>query len=457
MVDPGKTRGRIWEMYRRANPTSERLASRAREALPGGLTHDGRILKPFPVYVERARCTRKWTADGQELIDYWMGHGSLILGHGHPRIVDAVRAQLERGTHYGACHVLEIRWAELVKGLIPSAERVRFTMSGTEATQLAMRLARAYTGKPRVVKLEGHFHGWHDYGMAGVKPPYDIPMSAGIPGETLGQVILCPPNDLSAMETLLHSRNDVAAVILEPGGGNSGVLPMDVGYLRGLRDLTARLGVVLIFDEVITGFRYSPGGVQAAVGVIPDLTTLAKILGGGLPAGAVAGKAAIMDRMAFGPDPAWNRGRRVAQAGTYNANPVSAAAGIAMLEMIADGKVQAQAARAASALRSGMSEVWQRLGIPGQVYGNSSTYSYTLEANLTSEAQLHAAGHQALQTMANADAYHALRCGLILNGVDTCNTHGWVSALHSDEDIERTVRAYEKALSLMQEDGFFAP
>jgi glutamate-1-semialdehyde 2,1-aminomutase len=164
-----------------------------------------------------------------------------------------------------------------------------------------------------------------------------------------------------------------------------------------------------------------------------------------------------MDLLAFGPDPAWNRMQRVAQAGTYNANPLSAAAGIAMLEMIADGKVQAQAARAAWALRSGMSETWQRVGAPGRVYGESSTYSYTLEEDLTSEADFDSASHKALQTVANADAYHALRCALILNGVDTCNTHGWVSAVHTDEDIERTVRAFEKALILMREDGFFAP
>jgi len=456
MAEQRAVKGQIWEMYRRANPTSERLAARARQAVPGGITHDVRHLKPFGVYVERAHGTRKWAADGQELVDYWMGHGSLILGHGHPRILEAIQAQLGRGTHYGACHELEVRWAELVKQLVPSAERVRFTMSGTEATHLALRLARAYTDKPNVVKLEGHFHGWHDYVMAGVKPPYDVPMSAGVPRETLGQVLLCPPNDLVAVEAVLSSRNDVAAIILEPGGGNSGILPMDVAYLRGLRELATRSGVILIFDEVITGFRYAPGGVQAAVGVIPDITTLAKILAGGLPGGAVVGKAAILDLLAFGPDPAWNRKRRVAQAGTYNANPLSAAAGIAMLEMVADGKVQEQAARAASELRTGLSEAWRRLGVPGRVYGNSSTYSYTLESNLTSQAQFDAASHGALQTTANADAYHALRCALILNGVDTCNIHGWVSALHGEEDVQRTVQGFEKALIMLQEDGFFS-
>jgi glutamate-1-semialdehyde 2,1-aminomutase len=447
--------GAIFDLYRKANPGSEALALRARRCVPGGITHDVRNLKPFGIYVERAQGTRKWTAEGQELVDYWMGHGSLLLGHGHPRILEAVRAQLDRGTHYGACHELEVRWAELVQRLIPSAERVRFTASGTEATHLALRLARAATGKPMIVKLEGHFHGWHDGVAAGVKPPYEIPMSAGVPAEVLGQILLCPPNDLPAIQRLLTERTDIAAVILEPGGGNSGILPMSVPYLSALRKLTSERGVVLIFDEVITGFRVSPGGVQAAVGVIPDLTTLAKILAGGLPGGAVVGKAPVMEQLTFGADPGWNRRQRVGQAGTYNANPLSASAGIAMLEMIADGSYQEQASRAAAGLRAGLQEAWRRLGAPGRVYGDSSVYAYTLEANLTSEAQFKAADHRTLQTVANAEAYHALRCALILNGVDTCNMHGWVSAMHSDEDVARTLQGFEKALILLQENGYF--
>jgi glutamate-1-semialdehyde 2,1-aminomutase len=219
-------------MYRWANPRSEALFSRAGRSIAGRITHDIRHMKPFPVYVERAQGSRKWTADGQELIDYWMGHGALFLGHGHPVIVQAVRQQIERGTHYGACHELEVRWAELVQQLVPSAERVRFTGSGTEATLLALRLARAHAGRAKVIKFEGHFHGWHDYAMTGVKPPYAVPMSSGIPGESLAQVILCPPNDLAALEALLASRQDVAAVILEPGGGSSGTIPTAPGYLR---------------------------------------------------------------------------------------------------------------------------------------------------------------------------------------------------------------------------------
>jgi glutamate-1-semialdehyde 2,1-aminomutase len=448
--------GRVWEMYRRANPRSEALFNRAGSSIAGRITHDIRDLKPFPVYVERALGSRKWTVDGQELIDYWMGHGSLFLGHGHPAIVQAVNEQIRRGTHYGACHELEVRWAELVQRLTPSAERVRFTSSGTEATHLALRLARAHTGKPKVVKFEGHFHGWHDYVLAGVKPPYDVPMSAGIPGESLAQIILCPPNDLAALEAILTGRRDVAAVILEPGGGTVGTIPSGAKYLQGLRDLTRRHGVVLIFDEVITGFRCSPGGIQQVVGVTPDITTLAKILAGGLPGGAVAGQAAIMDRLAFGDDPAWNRKERVAQAGTFNANPLSAAAGVAMLSAIADGEAHRRADRAAGALRRELAGVWRRLGAPGCVYGEASILNYSLEAALDGPPAADTRDHRRLQVTANPDVYHALRCALILNGVDMCAFHAWISAVHTDEDVERTVRAFEKALLLLREDGFFS-
>ena len=448
--------GRVWEMYRRANPQSEAFFSRASQSIAGRVTHDVRHLRPFPPYVERARGSRKWTVDGQELIDYWMVHGALFLGHCHPVIVNAVNEQIQRGTHYGACHELEIRWAELVQRLIPSAERVRFTNSGTEATHLALRLARAHTGKSKVVKFEGHFHGWHDYFLAGVKPPYDIPMSAGIPGESLAQVILCPPNDLAVVEAILTARRDVAAVILEPGGGSAGTIPSDPKYLQGLRDLTRLHGVVLIFDEVITGFRYSTGGVQQVVGVTPDMTTLAKILSGGLPGGAVAGQAVIMNRLAFGDDPTWNRRERVSQAGTFNANPLSAAAGVAMLGAIADGEVHRLVDRTAATLRQELAGVWRRLGAPGCVYGDMSTVHYSLEAALTEPPALDTRDHRRLQMMAKPDIYHAFRCALLLNGVDICPLHGWTSAVHTDEDVEATVQAFEKALLLLQEDGFFS-
>jgi glutamate-1-semialdehyde 2,1-aminomutase len=383
--------------------------------------------------------------DGQEYLDYWMGHGALFLGHSYPTVVTALREQAARGTHLGACHEAELRWAELVQRLVPSAELVRFTMSGTEATHLALRLARAYTGRPRVVKLTGHFHGWHDGVVAGVHPPFEVPLSAGVPGATLDQVLLAPPNDVKAVEGLLR-RGDVAAVILEPAGGQAGAIPTLPGYLQELRALTARERVVLIFDEVITGFRYAPGGAQAYFGVTPDLTTLAKILAGGLPGGAVAGKREIMAFLAHRGDPDWDRSERVAHSGTFNANPLSAAAGIATLEAVADGSLHAQANKLGEGLRAALGEVMKRVGAPGAVFGESSIY------HLSFEGQPGLAGFDRPR---NHALYHVLRCALLLNGVDCSLFHGWVSATHTEEDLGRTVRAYEAALRAMVVEGWF--
>ena len=331
----------IHETFRAKHPKSAALAERARAAIPGGITHDIRHLKPFGVYVDRAAGTRKWDVDGHEYIDYWMGHGALFLGHCHPAVVKAVQAQVARGTHLGACHELEVRWAELVNQLVPSAELTRFTMSGTEATHLALRIARAFTGRSRILKFTGHFHGWHDGVAIGVNPPYEVPLSSGVPGATLDQVITCPPNDIKAVDTVLE-RGDVAAVILEPAGGQSGTTPTIPGYLQELRALTQRHGVLLIFDEVITGFRYAPGGAQEYFGVTPDITTLAKIVAGGLPGGAVCGRRDVLSMLAYRGDATWDRAERVAHAGTFNANPISASAAIATLEQIGDASLQAR-------------------------------------------------------------------------------------------------------------------
>ena len=311
----------IHETFRAKHPKSAALAQRARRAIPGGITHDIRHLVPFPVYVDRAAGSRKWDVDGHEYVDYWMGHGALFLGHCHPAVVKAVQEQMARGTHLGASHELEVRWAELVNELVPCGELTRFTMSGTEATHLALRIARAFTGRSRVVKLSGHFHGWHDGVVAAVNPPYDVPLSAGVPGAMLNHVAVCAPNDVKAVETVVEG-GDVAAVILEPAGGQAGTTPTIPGYLNDLRAVTRKHGVVLIFDEVITGFRYAPGGAQEYFGVTPDLTTLAKIVAGGLPGGALTGSRELMSMLTHRGDPAWDRAQRVAHAGTFNANPL---------------------------------------------------------------------------------------------------------------------------------------
>ncbi len=303
------------------------MYERSRQVIPGGITHDGRHMKPFPPYIANAQGAYKWDVDGNRLIDYVMGHGSLLFGHNDPEILAAMQAQLPRGTHYGAGHELEVRWAEEVSRLVPSAEQVKFTGSGTESTLLAIRVARSFTGRPTVLKLEGHFHGWHDYLLKGERPPFEASSSPGIPPEVMATVAVVPSDDLGMLEERL-TQGDVAALILEPSGGSWATIPLIEGYLQAARDLTTKYGVVLIFDEVITGFRWAPGGAQQRYGVIPDLTTMAKIVAGGMPGGAVAGKREIMEMLAFKDEPGWNATKKVRHQGTYNASPVVSAAGI---------------------------------------------------------------------------------------------------------------------------------
>jgi glutamate-1-semialdehyde 2,1-aminomutase len=444
MTQAAKT-SKVMDTYRAMHPKSGALYERARNVISGGITHDGRHLNPYPVYIDRALGARKWDVDGNEYVDYWMGHGALILGHCHPAVVAAIQQQAARGTHLGASHELEVRWAELVSKLIPSAEMVRFTMSGTESTHLAMRIARAYTNRSKILKFQGHFHGWHDGVALAVDPPYDVPWSAGVPASTLDQILLCPPNDIKAVETVLQ-RGDVAAVILEPAGGGSSTIPTIPGYLQELRSLTERMGVVLIFDEVISGFRYSPGGAQAYFGVTPDMTTLAKIVAGGLPGGAVVGKKPLMSMMARRGDPVWDRSQRVAQNGTFNSNPVCAAAAIATLELVSDGSLHARANKVGDELRASLTDVMKRVGVPGATFGDVSIFHVSFEGK---------PGLAGFDRPRRGDLYQLLRCALLNHGLDCSSYHGWISAVHSDEDIDRTVQGYEAAFKDMAADGAF--
>jgi glutamate-1-semialdehyde 2,1-aminomutase len=272
-----------------------------------------------------------------------------------------------------------------------------------------------------------------------------VPMSAGIPGAMLDQVVICPPNDIKAVEVALQ-RGDIAAVILEPAGGQSGTTPTIPGYLQELRALTTKNGVVLIFDEVITGFRYAPGGAQAYFGVTPDLTTLAKIVAGGLPGGALCGKRELMSMLTFRGDPDWDRSQRVAHAGTFNANPLSAAAAIATLELVADASLQAKASKFGDELRRELADAMKRAGVPGTCYGEASIYHVSFEGK---------PGLAGFDRPRKGAVYHLLRCALLNNGVDCSMNHGWISALHSQEDLERTLRAYDAAFRALAAEGAF--
>ena len=317
---------------------SAALHAGASALLPGGITHDIRHFEPFPIYVERAAGPRKWDVDGNEIIDFVMGHGALLYGHAHPLLVDAVSRQIRRGTHYGASHEREVEWASLIVELLPSAEKVRFMASGTEATMLAARLARTATGRSKLLKLRDHFHGWNDsWGIELVtQPGGDV---VGLPPAMSDAVQVLDQHDAAGIAAALAGR-DIAAVICEPGGAHWGALPLHPEMLARLRELTSATGTLLIFDEVVTGFRASEHGYQGLTGVTPDLTTLAKIVAGGLPGGAVAGRADLLDQIVapLAAPPAGEPATTpVRHPGTFNANPLTAAAGVAALRGLRDG------------------------------------------------------------------------------------------------------------------------
>ena len=433
------------------------LAKRARQAIAGGIAHDGRYSKPFPIYVSRAEGAHKFDVDGHEIIDYAMGHGALILGHNDPEVAAAVMEQYPKGTHYGACHEIEIRWAEQIQRLIPSAERVRFTSSGTESTLLALRLARAYTGKTTVIKFEGHFHGWHDYLIKGEKLPFDGQVYAGVPAETISTVEVLPANNISLVEERLK-RGDVAAVILEPSGASWSTIPLVEGFLSDLRRVTAEHGTVLIFDEVITGFRWAPGGAQDRFKVIPDMTTLAKIVAGGLPGGAVVGKQEIMAHLEFRDDPEWMATKKVGHPGTYNANPLAAAAGTAALEKCADQAVQAHCDRLAAQLRAGMNAILVEEGVPGAVWGESSSFHILLGSEVTNVQATDLRSPEgvspaALKASPKAGLSPTIHLAMLLVGVDLFSGGGMTSLAHTDADVDRTIQAFDRVITRFKRDG----
>lgn len=450
----------ILETYERMHPGSAALFAQAVGIFPDGVTHDTRHLTPFPIYVNRAEGSRKWDVDGNEIIDYVMGHGALLLGHSRREVVAAVREQAGKGTHFGASHELEIEWGRMVQRLIPSAERVRFTSSGTEATQMAVRLARAARGpgKERLLKFENHFHGWNDTVTGSMTPGSEQPWAPGVPQASLGQQIIVPPNDIAAVERETQEHDDIAAVILEPTGAHIGQVPLDPQFLHELRDLCTKTGVILIFDEVVTGFRASPGGVQALYNVTPDLTTLAKILAGGLPGGAVAGRADLLNRIAFQDDPQWNRFERVAHPGTFNGNPLSAAAGKTALEIISDGEANRHADQMARLLALGMNDVIRRREAPGCVYGFSSMLHVLLsEECLPPDDGLSWRWQDAAHRWApelRPEIATAIKRALINEGIDLMTSGVMlVSAAHTEADVQATVAAFDRAVCQMQAEG----
>lgn len=447
----------IHDNYAQAFSASHDMFIRSNKVIVGGITHDGRHLKPFPPYITRAEGSHKWSVDGHELIDYAVGHGSLIFGHNDPDLTAAMQNQVPEGTHLGAGHEGEIKWAEQIVKLVPSAEQVRFTASGTEATLLAMRVARGYTEKTTILKFEGHFHGWQDYALKGEKPPFENVTVPGIPAETLGTVSVVPSNDLAMLEERLV-QGDVAGVILEPSGASWASIPLKGEFLAGVRKLADKYDAVLIFDEVITGFRWAPGGAQERFNVIPDVTTMAKIVAGGMPGGAVAGKRDIMSIIEFKDDKGWNANRRVPQAGTYNANPLAAAAGFACLTKIDDPSIHDHCDTLATSLRSGLNQVLNKHDVPGFAWGESSVFHMALDQSCSNrpDGDLHTpegVDPEYLKSSGGTPLSHALEVAMLLEGVHLFHAGGFTSTAHRKEDIEKTITAFDRSIGRMAAEG----
>jgi len=424
---------------------SVELFSRAQQVIPGGVNSPVRAFASVggqPVFISHGKGSRIYDEDGNSYIDYVCSWGPLILGHAHPAVVDAVKSAAENGTTFGAATALEVELAEMIVEAVPSIEMVRLVNSGTEALMSAIRLARGFTGRDKVVKFEGCYHGHSDSLLAkagsGITT-FGLPDSAGVPASLTSDTIVLPYNDLEAVEKLAASiGNEIACIVLEPVAGNMGVVPPKAGYLQGIRDICDRYGIVLIFDEVITGFRLAYGGAQELYGVTPDLTTLGKIIGGGLPVGAYGGRLEIMKYVApVGP---------VYQAGTLSGNPLAVSAGIATLKLLQNKKVYDTLLERANLLGQGLVSAVADSGVAVQInsVGSMMTVFFTDES-VTDYASA---------KKADTKRYAKFFQGMLQRGIYLAPSQfeaAFVSLAHSPQDIEDTINAARETFASIAE------
>ncbi len=427
-------------------PNNADFAARGRAVMPGGVSHELRHRPPHPSYFTRASGAEKWDVEGKRYIDFKLGAASQILGYAHPDIAEAVSRQMTEMPYTGDCHPLEVEWAECVCRLFPSAERVRFTGSGTESTMLALRLSRAHSGRDKVLRIDGHFHGWHDLLLKGSKPDANTPPSLGVPQAISDLVVVAPPNIEAIAETLARDP-EIGSIFIEASGANYGSVPLPIGFLPAIRALTNDTGHVLIFDEVITGLRWSPGGRQARDNVVPDLTTLSKVVTGGLPGGAVCGKAEIMELLS----PANSRdglAPPVSHKGTFNAAPFVAAGAIKAMEILSTGDVQRHADAMAARLRDGFNAAIARNDVQALAYGDSSTCHLYFGGRSIE-------GLDAATIRRTPPALiKALRDGLLDRGVDLMSFTSCVTGLpHTPALIDEAVSHFDDTLAVLIRDG----
>ncbi len=429
---------------------SRALLARAEKSLAGGVSSNVRKAdKPLPLYFDHGMGSKIVDADGNEYIDYVLGRGPLILGHGDPDVLSATTTQLQRGQVYAAQHELEIELAERVVRLVPSAELVRFGISGSEAVHAALRLARAYTGRNIIVKFEGHYHGWLDNILYSLSPSTDLAGDALHPkalSESRGQlsaenskVVVLPWNNVAVLEEFLETHGrDVAAVITEPVMCNTGVILPAAGYLEAMRALCTKHGVVLIFDEVITGFRVSVAGAQGFYDVSPDLSIFGKAIANGLPMSCLAGRAEVMSLIARGD---------VVHGGTYNSLPPAIAAGVATLDLLSanNAAIYQHIWSTGIALMKGIRDRAAKQGIPVIVQGYPAVF-YVAFPQLEQAAQKEVVDYRSSLAM-NQDLYSEFVCALADRGVRVIPRGNWfLSAAHRESDVEQTLSAVEESM-----------
>ena len=414
---------------------SKQLFKQAKRLIPGGVNSPVRAFKGVgggPLFIAKAKGARIWDADGQAYLDYVLSWGPMILGHAHPKVVSAIKAAVDRGTSYGAPTELEIRLARLIQKAVPSLELLRMVSSGTEAAMSAIRLARGHTGRDKIMKFDGGYHGHADSLLVRAgsgAATLGVPDSAGVPADFARHTLTLPYNDLAAVRSAFdqHGR-DIACVIVEPVAGNMGVVPPREGFLDGLRAITKQHESLLIFDEVITGFRVAFGGAQERYGVTPDLTCLGKIIGGGLPVGAYGGRREIMERIApLGP---------VYQAGTLSGNPLAMTAGIATLTLLSRPAVYEQLEERSRALTEGIRDAAKRAGV--SIF--QTRVASLLSLFFTSRPVVDYATAKQSDTKAYAKFFRAM----LNEGVYLAPSQfeaAFLSTAHTASDIEKTVKA----------------
>ncbi len=424
----------------RLTDRSKKLFAASLQHIPGGVNSPVRAFRAVggePFFVDRAEGAHIWDVDGNDYIDYVGTWGPAILGHAYPGIVKAVQQAAEKGTSFGIPNPYEPRMAELIKELFPSMEKVRMCNSGTEACMSAIRVARGFTERDKIIKFDGCYHGHSDSLLVKAGSgalTFGNPDSAGVPKEFTQHTIVLPYNDLDAVSQALEANpGQIAGIILEPIVGNAGLILPGDGFLKGLRDLTNHHKALLIFDEVMTGFRVAPGGAQELYGIVPDLTCLGKIIGGGLPVGAFGGRADIMDQLApVGP---------VYQAGTLSGNPLALAAGIAALEVLQSGEVHRKLEKLGARLEAGMKVAAEKANLDVTFQRCGSMFCGYF-------------GKHAVMNLGDAmkcdrDLFTHYFHGMLDRGVYVAPSQfeaGFLSAAHSEEDIDKTIESAEESM-----------